>query len=59
MEAIIGRAKGGNIETAASEWVRATSKLVRVTLRAAGHFLVHYSRASILLRGGERTFRRI
>jgi len=59
MQAIIGRAKGGNIETAAGEWGRATSELVRVTLRAAGHFLVHYSRPALLLRGGDRPFRRI
>jgi hypothetical protein len=59
MEAIITRAPRTYLDTAAAEWLRASDKLVRAVLRAAGHFLVHYSRPAILLRTGGRVSRRI
>lgn len=59
MEAIITRAPRANLRSAAEEWLRASGKLARAVLRAAGHFLVHYSRAAILLRTGGRGSRRI
>jgi hypothetical protein len=59
MEAIITRAPGRQVEAAARDWVRATRRLGSALLRAIGHVLVHYSRAAILLRGGDRPFRRL
>lgn len=59
MEAIITRAPRTQLDTAAGEWLRASGKLVRAVLRAAGHFLVYYSRPAILLRTGGRASRRI
>lgn len=60
MEAIITRgAPRTHFDTAAAEWLRALGRLVRAVQRAVGHFLVHYSRAAILLRTGGRVSRRI
>ena len=59
MDATIGRLPGRQIEAAASDWLRATRRLIRAVARGAGHVLVHYSRAAILLRGSGRPFRRI
>ena len=60
MEAIITRApRTQQLESAAGEWLRASGKLVRAALRAAGRFLVHYSRPAILLRTGGRGSRRL
>jgi len=59
MEATIGRLPARRIEAAAADWLRATRRLVRAVAHGAGHLLVHYSRAAILLRGGERPFRRL
>lgn len=59
MEAIITRAPRTHLDAAAAEWLRATGKLTRAALRAVGHFLVHYSRAAILLRTGGRGSRRL
>lgn len=60
MEAIITRApRTQPLESAAGEWLRASEKLVRAALRAARHYLVHYSRAAILLRTGGREPRRL
>jgi hypothetical protein len=59
MEAAIGRLPARRIEAAAAGWLRATRRLARAVARGAGHLLVHYSRAAILLRGGERPFRRL
>ena len=59
MEAIITRAPRTQLESAAGEWLRASGKLARAVARAAGRFLVHYSRAAILLRTGGRGSRRI
>ncbi|MNC91444.1 hypothetical protein D3C83_77100 [compost metagenome] len=59
MDAIIGRLPGRQIEAAASDWLRATRRLVRAVVRGAGHVLVYYSRPAMLLRGSGRPFRRI
>jgi hypothetical protein len=59
MEAIITKAPSRQVEAAALEWLRATRRLGGALLRGIGHVLVHYSRAAILLRGGDRPFRRL
>jgi len=59
MEAIINRALGRQPEVAASGRLHETQFSGRAVLRAIGHVLVHYSRAAILLRGGNRPFRRL
>lgn len=59
MEAIITRAPGKPVEAAAPGWLLETRKLGRTVLRTIGHVLVHYSRAAMLLRGGDRPFRRL
>jgi hypothetical protein len=59
MEAIITRAPRTQLDTAAGDWLRASSKLGHAVLCAAGHFLVYYSRPAILLRTGGRASRRI
>lgn len=59
MEATITRTPGNPVEAAASGWLLETRKLGRTVLRAIGHVLVHYSRAAMLLRGGDRPFRRL
>lgn len=58
MEAIITRAPA-RLGPAAADWLRATRKLARAVLRAAGEALVNYSRAALLLRGGDRPYRRL
>lgn len=58
MEAIIVRAPA-RLGPAAADWLRATQKLARALLRAAGYVLVNYSRAALLLRGTDRPFRRL
>lgn len=58
MEAIITRAPA-RLGPAAADWLRATRKLARALPRAAGEALVNYSRAALLLRGGDRPFRRL
>lgn len=59
MESTISRVTSSQLEVAAGEWLRASGRLARAVLRAIGHCLVHYSRAALLLRSGERPFRRI
>ncbi|HSE02458.1 MAG TPA: hypothetical protein VLB72_17180 [Burkholderiales bacterium] len=59
MEAIINRAPGQRVESAAGRWLLEARKIGRAALGAIGHVLVHYSRAAILLRGGDRPFRRL
>jgi hypothetical protein len=59
MEAIIARASTRNFEAAAAGWLRATERLGRATVRLVQYGLVNYSRAALLLRGGERPARRI
>lgn len=59
MEAIITRAVGRQPQLAASGRLLELQLLGRAVLRAIGHVLVHYSRAAILLRGGNRPFRRL
>lgn len=59
MEAIITRTPGRQIEAATPGWMFEARRLGRTVLRAIGHVLVHYSRAAILLRGGDRPFRRL
>jgi hypothetical protein len=59
MEAIINRALGRQPEVAASGRLHEAQLLGRAALEAIGHALVHYSRAAILLRGGDRPFRRL
>lgn len=59
MEAIIARVPTRNFGTAAAEWMGASKRLGRAALRHTQHFLVNYSRAALLLRGGDRPARRI
>ncbi len=59
MEAIINRAPGKRVENAAARWLLEARNIGRAVLGAIGHVLVHYSRAAMLLRGGDRPFRRI
>jgi len=59
MEAIITRAPGKRAEAAAPSWLTETRIIGRALLRTIGHVLVHYSRAAMLLRGGNRPFRRL
>ena len=59
MEAIIHRAPGKRVEGAAARWLLEARKFGHAVLGAIGHVLVHYSRAAILLRGGNRPFRRL
>lgn len=59
MEAIITRAPSRQAQAAAPGWLRETRKFGRTVLRTIGHVLVHYSRAAMLLRGGDRPFRRL
>ena len=59
MEAIITRTLGRRTQAAAPGWLLETRKLGRTVLRTIGHVLVHYSRAAMLLRGGDRPFRRL
>jgi hypothetical protein len=58
MEAIIGRAAvgtaGRNVELALVEWLKATRRLARAALAAAGYVLVNTSRAGLLVRNGSR-----
>jgi hypothetical protein len=58
MEAIITRAPGKHAEAATPGWLLEAHKLARAVLRRIGHVLV-YSRAAMLLRGGDRPFRRL
>lgn len=59
MEAIIARTSTGNIGVGAAEWLRTGKQIGRATLRLTQHLLVNYSRAGLLLRGGDRPARRI
>ena len=58
MEAIIAGTPA-HLGPAIADWLRATRKLARAVLRAAGNVLVNYSRAALLLRGRDRPFRRL
>ncbi|HSB49013.1 MAG TPA: hypothetical protein VLD15_05820 [Burkholderiales bacterium] len=58
MEAIITRATGKPV-TAVPRRLLETRNIGRAVLSAIGHVLVHYSRAAMLLRGGDRPFRRL
>ncbi len=58
MEAILSRAPGPQLESAAADWLRATHKLARALLRVAGDALVNYSRAGLLVNAGFRPRRR-
>jgi hypothetical protein len=59
MEAIITRAPGKHAEAAAPGWLLEVRNIGHAVLGAIGHVLVHYSRAAMLLRGGDRRFRRL
>jgi len=59
MDAIIARAPTRKFEAATAEWIRATKRFARAAMRLAQYGLVNYSRAALLLRGGERPARRI
>ena len=59
MEAILARAPGRQLETAALAWLDATRRLARVLLAAAADVLVQYSRAGLLLKAGSRRLRRL
>lgn len=59
MEATITRASPRNVGIAEADWLRAARRLGHDALRLAQHFLVSYSRAALLLRGGGRPARRI
>jgi hypothetical protein len=59
MEAIISRAPANHAEAATPRWLLEAHKLGRSVLRRIGYVLVHYSRAAMLLRGGDRPFRRL
>lgn len=58
MEAIILRTPARPLESAFADWLRATQKLARATLRALGSALIENSRAALLLRNGSRSRRR-
>jgi hypothetical protein len=59
MEAIIHRAPDKRVEGAAAGWLLEARNIGHAVLGAIGHVLVHYSRAAMLLRGGDRRFRRL
>ena len=59
MEAIITRTSGRQVAAATPGWLLETRNIGRSVLRTLGHVLVHYSRAAMLLRGGDRPFRRL
>lgn len=63
MDATIGRTgvphAGRSLELAAAEWLKATRRLSRAALAAAGDVLVNTSRAGLLVRGGVRRRRRL
>ena len=59
MEAIINRAPGKRVEDAAAGWLLEARRIARAALGAIGHAPVDYSRAAMLLRGGNRPFRRL
>lgn len=59
MEAIITRTSGNRVEAAAAGWLTEARNIGRTVLSAISHALIHYSRAAILLRGGNRPFRRL
>ena len=59
METIIARISTGNFGVAAAEWLRTGKQMGRAALKLTRHVLVNYSRAGMLLRGGERPARRI
>ena len=59
MEAIINRTPGKRVEDAAADWLLEARHIGHAVLGAIGHALVDYSRAAMLLRGGNRPFRRL
>jgi hypothetical protein len=59
MEAIISRTAGRHVQAALAGWLRETRRVDRAVLRTIGNALVHYSRAAVLLRGGNRPLRRL
>jgi hypothetical protein len=59
MEATFSTASGRQLEYATTDWLRATRRLARAALRAAGDALVNYSRAGLMVRNGGRPRRRL
>jgi hypothetical protein len=59
MEAIISRTAGRHLEAALAGWLLETRRVGRTVLRTIGDALINYSRAALLLRGGNRPLRRL
>ena len=59
MEAMITRASAPSLGIANADWRRTVTRVGGAALRFIQHLLVSYSRAALLLRGGERPARRV
>ena len=59
MEAVINRTSRNGVDASAARSLRGMREIGRRVLGAVGYALVHYSRAAMLLRGGNRPFRRM